>query len=70
MKATIYLIVIVLFGAHVLSPSLPKTHLPKKVLQQRESISYKEIRLDHLIGKIENQITKDSIQLKNLKNGN
>jgi hypothetical protein len=68
MKSTIYLTALVLFSALLLSPKMPKEYPPKKVLDQRESIVFKETKIDHLINKIEFQLAKDSIVIKNIKN--
>ena len=50
------------FGALCLTPKLPKPYPPVEVIRQKESISFKEKKLDHLIHKIEYEFKKDTIE--------
>jgi hypothetical protein len=64
MKTTFYVIAIIAFSALMLSPKMPKDYPPKIVLEQRKEIVCKEKKIELLIDKIESQLVKDSVYLK------
>jgi hypothetical protein len=67
MKTTIYIVTILAFSALIISPKLPKVYPPKEVLEEKRSIVFKERKLEHLIEKIEYQVTQDSIKIESIK---
>lgn len=67
MKTTIYILIVVVFGGFLFIPK-PKYYPSEKEKIQRETIVFKENRLDHLIDKISYQLEKDSLQIKLIKN--
>lgn len=68
MKSTFSLIAFLAFSALILAPKMPKEYPPKAVLEQRESIVFKEMKIDRMINKIEYHIAEDSIQIILMKN--
>lgn len=55
------------FGIFFLTPKSPRPYPPVEVIRQKESIVYKEIKLNQLIDKIEYEFKKDSIEKKYIK---
>lgn len=67
MKTTISILIFMVVGFICFTPRMPAPYPPESVLKQKESITFKEVKLDRLINKIEYEIHKDTIELKMLK---
>lgn len=64
MKTFFTAIALVAFSALMLSPQLPKSYPPKKVVEMRKEIVCKEIKINGLIKEIECNLAVDSIAVK------
>lgn len=67
MKTMIYGLVILIIGALTFKPMIPRHYPPKKVLEQKQSNVFREIKLESLIRKADHEVRVDSIQLEMIK---
>ena len=68
MKTILGLAFFLVISYVVIIPDAPKDYPPMDVLEQRESIVFKETKIDHLIDKIEYKQKRDSLLIKSLRN--
>ncbi|OYX86790.1 MAG: hypothetical protein B7Y83_00180 [Flavobacteriales bacterium 32-34-25] len=64
MKTFFTAIALVAFSALMLSPQLPETYPPKKVVEMRKEIVCKEQEINGIIKEIECNLAVDSIAVK------
>lgn len=67
MKTTICALVLLIVGALTFKPVIPKHYPPKKVLEQKQSNVFREIKLESLIRKAQHEVRIDSLELQNIK---
>lgn len=68
MKTILGLAFFLVISFVVIIPDAPTDYPPLDVLKQRESIVFKETKIDHLIDEIEYKQKRDSLQLNGLRN--
>lgn len=68
MKTTFYIAIVMVISFIAIIPDKPKDYPPQNVVEQRESIGFKESKIDNLMRKIQHEQTVDSIQLNIIRN--
>lgn len=67
MKTSLWILILMIVGYVCFKPKQPRDYPPVEVAQQKESIIYKETKLDRLLKTLTYEIKKDSIELQHIK---